>query len=69
MLESIDSPHDPNVTVDVVFPEIDVRIWREEALAILRLQQRRELLSKVAEWPLVNRARDIAKCVLRVDTK
>ena len=69
MLESIDSPHDRDVVVELNIPETDVSLWRDEVQAVQRRQQRRESLSKISEFPLIRRARDIAKYMLGMTGK
>lgn len=66
ILESIDSPHDPNAMIDFIVPETDVHNWHREVHAIRRRQQRRETLGKISEWPAISRAQDIVKYVLGV---
>ena len=66
MLESIDSPHTPEATVELILPEKELDIWRVENRAIQRIRKRRGTLGKLATWPPAKRLRDIAKNVLGV---
>ncbi len=66
MLASIDSPHRPNLIIDLDLPASDVCLWREEVRQVRRLHRRRELLGNAFRWQAVRRARDLAKRTLGV---
>ena len=66
MLESIDSPSDPEVTIELSLPTVELQNWRREVEGILRPQQRRKILGELSAWPPLRKVRDTARQILDV---
>jgi len=66
MLESIDTAHDPEITVELNLADADLRTWHKEVRANQRNERRREMLSRLTTWAPIKRVREIAKSVLGI---
>lgn len=67
MMESIDTPHDPDVSAESTITPKSLQAWREAARAARQLTRRRLLLGRVTTWPAMRQARDLGKKLLRVN--
>lgn len=66
MLESIDTPHDPNISAESTITPESLQAWRSAARAARQLTRRRQLLGRLTTWPAMRQARDLGKKLLRV---
>ncbi len=66
MLEAVDTPANHEVSLPLQLPVSVLKSWQQEVAATRKALRRREFIGKLADWPAVRQARNVAKRVLGI---